>query len=66
MECAQARVELTVYALGALDRAGREAVERHLAGCPACLAETLGHADLVDLMGTVEPWEIEPRPDGPP
>jgi hypothetical protein len=43
MDCAQARISLGVYVLGALESADRAAVEEHLATCEGCRAE------LVDL-----------------
>jgi hypothetical protein len=45
MDCAQARISLGVYVLGALEPAERAAVDTHLATCERCRAE------LADLEG---------------
>jgi hypothetical protein len=45
MDCAQARISLGVYVLGALEPAERAAVDAHLAMCHGCRAE------LADLEG---------------
>jgi hypothetical protein len=45
MDCAQARISLGVYVLGALQPADRAEVDAHLAGCMGCRAE------LADLEG---------------
>jgi anti-sigma factor RsiW len=42
--CAQARLELGVYLLGAIEPAQRALVGRHLAACPQCRAELAGLA----------------------
>ncbi|MET8010342.1 zf-HC2 domain-containing protein [Streptomyces sp. NPDC005271] len=60
MECEQVRVELAAHALGGLEPAEAQAVEDHLAGCPACAAECAGHARVAGLMGTVQGWEVAP------
>jgi anti-sigma factor RsiW len=56
------RERLDDYVDEALDPAGRAAVEAHLAGCPACAAETAG---LRKLLGRTEalPPGIEPARD---
>jgi len=55
--------ELGAYALGALDPAGAAAVERHLAGCPACRAEVTELRQLTAALDEVPP---EAFLDGPP
>ncbi len=52
-QCAQARLELGVYLLGAIEPAQRSWVEDHLAGCPACRAELAGLAGLPALLRRV-------------
>ena len=47
MDCAQARISLGVYVLGALEPAERAAVDTHLATCEGCRAEL---ADIGDDM----------------
>jgi anti-sigma factor RsiW len=37
--CAQVRLELGAYLLGAIEPAQRAMVNRHLRACPACRAE---------------------------
>jgi anti-sigma factor RsiW len=48
--CAQARLELGVYLLGAIEPAQRALVDRHLAACPDCRAELAGLAGLPSLL----------------
>ncbi|MET7762673.1 zf-HC2 domain-containing protein [Streptomyces sp. NPDC005393] len=60
MECEQVRVGLAAHALGGLEPAEAQAVEDHLAGCPACEAEHARHAGVAELMGTVQAWEVAP------
>ena len=52
-QCAQARRELGVYLLGAIEPAQRALVERHLAGCQACRAELSDLAGLPSLLRRV-------------
>ena len=52
-QCAQARRELGVYLLGAIEPAQRALVERHLAGCQACRAELSELAGLPSLLRRV-------------
>ena len=53
VQCAQARQELGVYLLGAIEPAQRALVERHLAACPKCRAELAGLAGLPSLLRRV-------------
>jgi predicted anti-sigma-YlaC factor YlaD len=52
-QCAQARQELGVYLLGAVEAAQRALVDRHLAVCPRCRAELAGLAGLPSLLRRV-------------
>jgi anti-sigma factor RsiW len=72
-ECAPIRPLLGVYLLGAIDPAGRAAVGRHLAGCPACRGELAGLAALPALLRRVPPGDLDlpgdaarPTRPGPP
>ena len=51
--CAQARRELGVYVLGAIEPATRGRVDGHLAACPQCRAELAGLAGLPALLRKV-------------
>jgi hypothetical protein len=51
--CAQARQELGVYLLGAIEPAQRAWLDRHLAACPRCRAELAGLAGLPALLRKV-------------
>lgn len=41
---------LGAYALDALDRPERDAIERHLAGCPRCRAEVMEHREVAAML----------------
>jgi anti-sigma factor RsiW len=56
------REELGGYTLGALEPAEREAVEEHLASCPACAAEQARLAGLPALLEHAEGLEIPVAP----
>ncbi|MGD0604915.1 MAG: zf-HC2 domain-containing protein [Streptosporangiaceae bacterium] len=56
-QCAQARQELGVYLLGAIEPAQRALVERHLAACPRCRVELAGLAGLPSLLRRVPAGE---------
>jgi predicted anti-sigma-YlaC factor YlaD len=61
--CAQARQELGVYLLGAIEPAQRALVDRHLAACAQCRAELAGLAGLPSLLRRVpaeEAWQLPP------
>jgi len=67
--CAQARRELGVYLLGAIEPAQRALVDRHLPGCAPCRAELAGLAELPALLRRVpveEAWQLPPEPAAPP
>jgi len=51
--CAQARQDLGVYLLGAIEPARRALVGRHLAACLQCRAELAGLAGLPSLLRRV-------------
>jgi predicted anti-sigma-YlaC factor YlaD len=52
-QCVQARQELGVYLVGAVEPARRALVDRHLAACPQCRAELAGLAGLPSLLRRV-------------
>jgi Putative zinc-finger len=56
--CAEARVSLGVYVLGAIDPAERGLVDAHLATCRDCRDELAGLASLPALLARVNPDEI--------
>jgi predicted anti-sigma-YlaC factor YlaD len=49
-ECADIRVQLGIYVLGAITPADRALVVRHLATCPNCRDELVGLAALPGLL----------------
>ena len=63
LSCADARISLGSYVLGALDHRERAEVEAHLAGCPLCRDELAELAPLPGLLGRVS---IEDAVVGPP
>jgi hypothetical protein len=75
MDCAQARISLGVYVLGALESAERAAVDAHLAECEGCRAELADIASLPALLASLsekavatlaDEWPQEPTtPLGP-
>jgi hypothetical protein len=67
--CAQARRELGVYLLGAIEPAQRALVDRHLPACAPCRAELAGLAELPALLRRVpveEAWPLPPDATAPP
>jgi hypothetical protein len=66
--CAEARISLGAYVLGALDPAERGRVDAHLSTCPDCRDELASFAALPGLLGRVSRIEVEiPLADpGPP
>jgi anti-sigma factor RsiW len=66
--CADARVALGAYVLGALEPDERHLVEEHLRDCPACAAEREELGSLRALLDRVpaedlEPVAVAPSPD---
>lgn len=73
-ECTQTRHLLGVYLLGAIEPAGRAAVDRHLAQCAECRNELAGLAGLPAMLSRVpaadvyqpgEPVPAASQPAGP-
>jgi hypothetical protein len=77
MDCAEARLSLGVYVLGAIDPAERALVDHHLATCRDCRDELAGLAGLPALLARVStaeaialaatdtPFAGGPSPQGP-
>ena len=74
-DCAEARVSLGVYVLGAIDPGERGLVDAHLVTCRDCRDELAGLAGLPALLARVNPDEISriraddtvrPASDDPP
>ena len=65
-ECTQTRHLLGVYLLGAIDPAGRAAVDRHLAQCAECRKELAGLAGLPAMLGRVPAAEVNPPGESAP
>ena len=63
--CAEVRLSLGAYVLGALDPADRSRVDGHLAGCADCRDELASFAALPGLLGRVSRSEIESEPVDP-
>ena len=63
--CAEVRLSLGAYVLGALDPADRSRVDAHLAGCPDCRDELASFAALPGLLGRVSRSEVETEPVDP-
>jgi len=63
--CAEVRLSLGAYVLGALDPADRSRVDTHLAGCPECRDELASFAALPGLLGRVSRAEVESEPVDP-
>jgi hypothetical protein len=66
MECAQARISLGVYVLGALEPAERAAVDTHLATCEGCQAELSDIQDLPALLASLSEEAVADLADGWP
>jgi anti-sigma factor RsiW len=64
-ECAEVRISLGAYVLGALDPADRGRVDAHLATCPECREELASLAGLPGLLGRVSRADIEAEPAEP-
>jgi len=65
MDCAEARISLGVYVLGAIDPAERAQVESHLATCRECRDELAGLAGLPALLARVSAEEATALAVGP-
>jgi predicted anti-sigma-YlaC factor YlaD len=63
--CAEVRLSLGAYVLGALDPADRSRVDAHLAGCPDCRDELASFAALPGLLGRASRSEVETEPVDP-
>jgi predicted anti-sigma-YlaC factor YlaD len=63
--CAEVRLSLGAYVLGALDPADRSRVDAHLAGCTDCRDELASFAALPGLLGRVSRSEVESEPLDP-
>jgi anti-sigma factor RsiW len=63
--CADVRLSLGAYVLGALDPADRSRVDAHLAGCADCRDELASFAGLPGLLGRVSRAEVETEPADP-
>jgi hypothetical protein len=57
-DCAETRISLGVYVLGAIDPAERAMVDAHLATCRDCRDELAGLASLPALLARVSPEEL--------
>jgi len=57
-DCAEARISLGVYVLGAIDPAERALVDQHLTTCRDCRDELAGLAGIPALLARVNPDEI--------
>jgi hypothetical protein len=66
MDCAEARISLGVYVLGAIDPAERAAVNAHLATCRDCRDELAGLAALPALLSRVSKEEAIALAEGAP
>jgi Putative zinc-finger len=56
--CAEARIALGTYVLGAISPAERSRVDAHLGACPGCRDELAGLASLPALLGRVDEAQI--------
>jgi predicted anti-sigma-YlaC factor YlaD len=63
--CAEVRLSLGAYVLGALDPADRSRVDAHLAGCADCRDELASFAALPGLLGRVSRSVVESEPPDP-
>jgi Putative zinc-finger len=63
--CAEIRLSLGAYVLGALDPADRSRVDAHLATCAECRDELASLAGLPGLLGRVSRAEVETEPSDP-
>jgi predicted anti-sigma-YlaC factor YlaD len=63
--CAEVRISLGAYVLGALEPADRARVDAHLATCADCRDELASIAGLPGLLGRVSRAEVEAEPTDP-
>jgi predicted anti-sigma-YlaC factor YlaD len=63
--CAEIRISLGAYVLGALEPADRARVDAHLATCAECRDELASLAGLPGLLGRVSRAEVETEPTAP-
>jgi predicted anti-sigma-YlaC factor YlaD len=63
--CAESRVSLGAYVLGALEPADRAKVDAHLATCAECREELASFAGLPGLLGRVSRADVEADPVTP-
>jgi predicted anti-sigma-YlaC factor YlaD len=67
LSCAEARLSLGAYVVGALDPDDRITVEHHLESCPACRDELSDLAGLPGLLARVDVTELlQGEPSAPP
>jgi anti-sigma factor RsiW len=64
MDCAQARISLGVYVLGALEPAERTAVDAHLATCEGCRAELANLEGLPAVLASLSEEAVAAIADG--
>jgi len=62
MRCDEIREQLVAYLDGELTAEDREIVDSHLANCPVCRDELIGHESTDDLLGSIG-GEITPERD---
>jgi Putative zinc-finger len=65
-ECTQTRHLLGVYLLGAIEPAGRAAVDHHLAHCAECRKELAGMAGLPAMLSRVPAADVYQPGEPPP
>ena len=61
MECERIRADLSAMRDGAVERAQREEIEEHLAGCAACRAELAAIEDTASMLGQLAPEPLGER-----
>lgn len=64
-QCAEPRLSLGAYVLGALDPSERSKVDAHLATCIGCREELASFAGLPGLLGRVSIAEVQVAPEPP-
>jgi anti-sigma factor RsiW len=66
MDCAQARISLGVYVLGALEPAERTAVDTHLVTCKRCRAELADLEGMPAVLASLSAEDVVALGDGWP